>query len=99
MRAALLLSVMSIICGVAAFFGKPAIYVNYKPVLGVAGLATSLLFAAVPTLAVLGWRRYSRKRKAAVIGGHVPPNTSLEARVKDKEPSSNADAPAAQLNR
>jgi hypothetical protein len=61
MRAALLLSVMSIICGLAALFGMPAVYFNAKPVVGVAGLATSVVFAAIPPLVVLGWRKYSRK--------------------------------------
>ena len=61
MRAALLLSVMCVICGLAALFGIPAIYVNAKPLFGVVGLATSLLFASIPPLVVLGWRKYSRK--------------------------------------
>jgi|1185.fasta_scaffold742026_1 hypothetical protein len=61
MRAALLLSVMSVICGLAALFGIPAIYVNAKPLFGIVGLGTSILFAAIPPLVVLGWRKYSRK--------------------------------------
>lgn len=61
MRAALLLSVMFMICGVAALFGIPAIGFNDKPVLGVAGLATALVYAAVPPLLVLGWRKIKRK--------------------------------------
>jgi 4-amino-4-deoxy-L-arabinose transferase-like glycosyltransferase len=61
MRAALLLSVMFVICGLAALFGIPAIYVHAKPLFGAAGLATSLLMAAIPPLVVLGWRKYSRK--------------------------------------
>jgi hypothetical protein len=61
MRAALLLSVICVICGLAALFGIPAIYVNAKPLFGVAGLATALLFATIPPLVVLGWRKYSRK--------------------------------------
>ena len=61
MRAALLLSVMCIICGLAAAFGVPAVYVSEKPVFGIAGLATSLIFAAIPPLVVLGWRKFLRK--------------------------------------
>jgi hypothetical protein len=61
MRAAILLSVMFVIGGLAALFGAPVIYVNAKPVFGIAGLATSFVFAAIPPLAVLGWRKYSRK--------------------------------------
>ncbi len=61
MRAALLLSAMCVICGLAALFGIPAVYVNSKPLFGVVGLATSLLFAAIPPLVVVGWRKYSGK--------------------------------------
>jgi len=57
MRAALLLSVMCGICGIAALFGIPAVYVHYKPVLGILGFLTALVFASVPPLAVLGWRK------------------------------------------
>ena len=82
MRAAILLSIACIICGIAALFGVPAIYGFYKPVLGVLGLATSLVYAAVPPLIVLAWR----KRKSASIGsganGDLPPNISLE-RTRD----------------
>jgi hypothetical protein len=63
MQAALLLSVMCIICGLAALFGIPAVYVNAKPVFGVSGLAASLVFAAIPPLLVLGWRKCSRKQE------------------------------------
>jgi hypothetical protein len=78
MRAALLLSFMCIICGLAAFVGIPAVYVNAKPVFGVAGLATSLVFAVVPPLVVLGWRKNSRKQKTLPTQTYVPPNKSLE---------------------
>jgi len=61
MRAALLMSVLSVICGIAALFGIPAVYVHHKPLFGVVGLATSLLLGAIPPLVVLGWRKYSRK--------------------------------------
>jgi hypothetical protein len=66
MRAALLLSLMSLICGVAALFGIPAIWVGGRPIAGIAGLLTALLFAAVPPLVVLGWREGQRLR--------APPN-------------------------
>ena len=61
MRAALLLSVFFTICGLAALFGVPAIYVGGKPVFGFVGFATSLVFAAVPPIGVLGWRRMKEK--------------------------------------
>jgi len=78
MRAAVLLSVFFIIGGIAALFGVPAIYVNYKPVLGVLGLATSLVFAAVPPLIVLGWRKMKSKSRGTGTTGDAPPNTALE---------------------
>jgi hypothetical protein len=56
-RAALLLSGFFIIGGTAALFGIPAIYVHYKPVLGILGFLTALVFASIPPLAVLGWRK------------------------------------------
>jgi hypothetical protein len=61
MRAALMLSVLCIICGLAALFGVPAVYVGGKPVLGVLGFAASLVGAAVPPIGVLGWRRLKGK--------------------------------------
>jgi hypothetical protein len=61
MRAALLLSIMCVICGLAALFGIPAVYVTSKPVLGVAGFATSIVYAAILPIVVLGWRKYLRK--------------------------------------
>ena len=70
------MSVAFIIGGIAALSGIPAIYVNYKPVFGVLGFATSLVFAAVPPLVVLGWRKMKGKPTGAT--GDVPPNTSLE---------------------
>jgi hypothetical protein len=78
MRAAVLLSVFFVIGGIAALFGVPAIYVNNKPVLGVLGLATSLVFAAVPPLIVLGWRKMKSKSNATGTTGDAPPNNSLE---------------------
>ena len=82
MRAAALLSALFIICGIAALFGVPAIYVNHKPVLGVLGLATSLVFAAVPPLMVLGWRKVKGKSRGAGATGDVPPNTLERTREK-----------------
>jgi hypothetical protein len=57
MRAAVLLSVLFIIGGIAALFGVPGVLVNGRPVIGALGFATALAFAAVPPLVVLGWRR------------------------------------------
>ena len=78
MRAAILLSIAFIICGIAALFGVPAIYAFYKPVLGVLGLATSLVYAAVPPLVVLGWRKMKGRSIGSGANGDVPPNTSFE---------------------
>ena len=78
MRTAVLLSAAFIICGIAALFGVTAIYVNYKPVLGILGFATLLVFAAVPPLIVLGWRKMKGKSRGTGTMGAVPPNTSLE---------------------
>jgi hypothetical protein len=61
MLAAVLLSSMCVICGLAALFGVPAVYVSSKPVVGVAGFATSIVFAAIPPAVVLAWRKYSRR--------------------------------------
>ena len=72
------MSVAFIICGIAALFGIPAIYVNYKPVFGALGFATSLVFATVPPLVVLGWRKMKRKPMGTGTTGDVPPNTALE---------------------
>ena len=52
-----MLSGLFIICGTAALFGIPAIYVHYKPVLGILGFIAALVFASIPPLAVLGWRK------------------------------------------
>ena len=53
---------MFVICGVSALFlNIPAVYFNAKPLYGVAGFATSLVYAAIPPLVVLGWRRYFKK--------------------------------------
>ena len=78
MRAAILLSVAFIICGIAALFGVPAIYAFYKPVLGAIGFATSLVYAAVPPLLVLGWRKMKSRSMSTGSNGDVPPNNSLE---------------------
>ncbi len=58
MWTALLLSGLFPICGAAALFGVPAVHVDHHPVSGVEGLAISLVFAVVPPLIVLGWRRF-----------------------------------------
>ena len=78
MRAAVLLSVMCVICGLAALFGIPAVYVASKPVAGIAGFATSIVFAAIPPIVVLAWRKYSGRKADAVTTTYVPPNTSFE---------------------
>ncbi len=61
MRAAVLLSGLFLICGVAAFFGIPAVYVDHQPAVGSSGLYIALVAAAVPPVDVLGWRKMSRK--------------------------------------
>jgi len=57
----LLLSGLFLICGVAAFFGVPAVLVGGQPIVGGRALVVSLIFAAVPPVAVLGWRKVVRK--------------------------------------
>jgi hypothetical protein len=59
-RAAVLLSAMFLISGVAAFFGVPAISVHGKPVTGPLGLLVSLAMAATPPLVIVVWRKYRR---------------------------------------
>jgi len=78
MRAAILLSIMITICGLAALFGVPAVHVWGRPVVGVLGLATSLAMAAIPPLVVLAWRRFAGKKGGVSRSDDVPPNTSLE---------------------
>ncbi len=56
MRAALLLSLLCVICGVAAAFGVPAVWIRQQPVIGVSGFAVGLLFAAIPPSVVVVWR-------------------------------------------
>ena len=56
MRAALLLSLLCLICGVAATFGIQAIWIRGQPVVGLTGLGIGLLSAAISPLIVLGWR-------------------------------------------
>jgi hypothetical protein len=63
MRAAVLLSCLILICGVAALFGVPAVWVGGRPIVGIAGLVTALLTAAVPPVVVLGWRKMSGKKE------------------------------------
>lgn len=59
MRAAVLLSGLFLICGVAALFGVPAVHVDGQVMLGVRGLLAALVAAAVPPIVVLGWRKLS----------------------------------------
>ena len=61
MRAALLLSGLFLICGVAAYFGIPAVLVDGQAIVGVRALVASLIFAVVPPVAVLAWRKVVRK--------------------------------------
>ena len=61
MRAAVLLSVLILICGVAALLGIPAVWVDRQPITGIAGFLTALLGAAIPPVVVLGWRKLTRK--------------------------------------
>jgi hypothetical protein len=63
MRAAILLSVLTAICAVAAGFGYSAVYVAGQSIVGVKGLAFGLAMAIVPPVAVLVWRRASRPRR------------------------------------
>ena len=83
MRAALLLSVAFVICGIAALIGVPAIYAFHKPVLGVFGLAASLVYAAIPPLVVLSWRKIKSRSMGRGANDDVPPNTSPE-RTRDR---------------
>jgi len=62
MRAALLLSVLLSICGVAAALGYPAVYFAGEPVLGIKGLVLALAIAALCPAGVLAWRGVSRLR-------------------------------------
>jgi hypothetical protein len=61
MRAAFLLSGLYLICGVAAFFGVPAIQVHGQTLVGLSGLVVSLAMAAMPPIIVLGWREFRKK--------------------------------------
>jgi hypothetical protein len=61
MRAAWLLSLMIVICGVAAARGIPAVYVAGRPVFGLSGLLIALAGAALPPLAVIGFKKLRAK--------------------------------------
>jgi hypothetical protein len=61
MRVAVLLSSLFLICGIAAFFGVPAVGFSGQPIVGVRGLVVALVAAAVPLAVVLGWRKMSGK--------------------------------------
>ncbi len=52
MRAALLLSLLCVICGVAAAFGYPAVYAAGEPTFGLKGLTFALAMALVAPSAV-----------------------------------------------
>ena len=55
------MSGLCLICGVAALFGIPAVFVGGRPITGIAGFAAALLFAAVPPVVVMGWRKMAGK--------------------------------------
>jgi hypothetical protein len=57
MRAAILLSILVLICGVAALFGYPTVSVNGDPVIGLPALLMSVLLAAAFPGAVFVWRK------------------------------------------
>jgi hypothetical protein len=61
MRVAALLSSFFLLCGIAAFFGLPAIGFNGEAIDGARGLITGLMAAAVPLIVVVAWRNMSRK--------------------------------------
>jgi hypothetical protein len=61
MRVAVPLSAFFLICGIAAFFGVPAVSFNGQPALGLMGFVAGVVVAAVPLLVVLVWRRISGK--------------------------------------
>ena len=55
------MSSLFLICGIAAFFGVPAVGFSGQPIVGVRGLVVGLVAAAVPLAVVLGWRKMSGK--------------------------------------
>jgi hypothetical protein len=61
MRVALLLSGLFLICGIAAFFGVPAVGFSGQPIVGVRRFVVGLVAAAVPLVVVLGWRKMPGK--------------------------------------
>jgi hypothetical protein len=61
MRAAVLLSGLILVCGVAALFGVPAVFAGSHVVVGIRGLVVALAGAAVPPVVVFGWRKMSGK--------------------------------------
>jgi hypothetical protein len=62
MRAAALLSLLVLICGVAAALGYPAVRINGTPVVGLWGLAVAIPVAAAFPSAVFAWRKLSQLR-------------------------------------
>jgi hypothetical protein len=57
MRAALLLSALILICGVAVLFGVPSVQIRGQPLFGIAGLAIAMIGATFPPAAVFAWRK------------------------------------------
>jgi hypothetical protein len=61
MRAAWLLSLMILICGVLAAVGYPAVHFAGQPVFGVRGLLLAIFGAALPPLVVSGIKKWRAK--------------------------------------
>jgi hypothetical protein len=55
------MSVLLLICGVAALFGVPAVSIGGQPIIGVRGFFLALAAAAVPPIVVLGRRTATGK--------------------------------------
>ena len=66
MRAAILLSVLVVICGVAALLGYPTVGVNGNPVVGLPALLISVVLAAVFPGAVFVWRKLFSSRSSGL---------------------------------
>jgi hypothetical protein len=61
MRAAILLSTLFMIGGIAALFGVPGVHVGNQFVVGVKGLLAAMMMAAVPPVLVLVWRKLQKR--------------------------------------
>ena len=68
MRAALLLSVLALVCGVAALFGYPTVSLNSTPAVGLPALLMSMALAAVFPATVLAWRKFFSSKSSGL--GH-----------------------------